>query len=160
MAKGKRSNGETAHLLDMSRSHLQRLMKDDDDLADLVGGQAKIEDIMLHLDSKKFGTEYSSTSDVETMKRRKFAEMKAAEQKALILEMERRQLERDLVPASDLMRVIGRAMQSIKNSMNNLPPKVRQAFQAAESAQAVEQMMHDIIQDSLEQATKQLEELT
>jgi len=155
----KRTVAETAHLLGISRGHLQRLMKDDDDLSELVKGEAPVEDIMLHLDAKKHGHEFHKTTDAETLKRRRFAEMKQAEQKALMLEMERREMERDLIPATDVRKSVSRVMQTIKNSFNNVPPKVRQAYQAASTPIEVEQLMHDVIREALEAATNQLEEL-
>ena len=160
MAKQRRTNAETANLLDMSRVHLQRLMKDDADLAELVNGQADVADIMLHLDARKHGAEFINCTDAETLKRRRFAEMKGAEQKALMLEMERRQMERELIESVEVKRILGRIVQTIKNSFNNVPPKVRQAYQGASTAAEAEQLMHDIIRDALNAASKQLDDLT
>jgi phage terminase Nu1 subunit (DNA packaging protein) len=85
--------------------------------------------------------------------------MKQAEQKAIMLEMERREMERDLMPAAEVQKTVGRVMQTIKNSFNNVPPKVRQAYQSASTASEAEQMMHDIIHEALEAATTQLQEM-
>jgi len=154
-----RTVAETAAEIGYSRGHLQRLMKDDDELAALVKECADIDDIMVHIYSNKNGHEYQTTTDAETMKRRRFAQMKQDEQKAAMLEMERRQMERELIPAVEVNKGIARIMQTIKNSFNNVPPKVRQAYQAASTAVEAEQLMHDIIQDALEAATRQLEGL-
>jgi len=73
--------------------------------------------------------------------------------------MERREMERDLIPATDVRKAVGRVMQTMKNSFNNVPPKVRQAYQAASSAIEVEQLMTEVIREAMAAATVQLEEL-
>jgi len=155
----KRTVAETARLLDYSRGHLQRLMKDDEDLAELVKSEADIDEILVHLSAKKYGHAYQNTTDAETVKRQRYARMKLEEEKALMAEMERREMERDLIPATDVRKAVGRVMQTMKNSFNNVPPKVRQAYQAASSAIEVEQLMTEVIREAMAAATAQLEEL-
>jgi phage terminase Nu1 subunit (DNA packaging protein) len=133
-------------------------MKDDATLRELVENSADLDDIRLYLDERRLG--FSNLDDKTVMRMRREADMLLAQERAALATIERKKAERELVESSEVVRVTGRCMQTLKNVLMNIPPKVRQAYQGAETPTQVEGMVTDIIHDGMVSACKQLEEIS
>jgi len=154
----KRTIQDKAEAIGVSRGHYHKMLREDPDFANLVEQGESDEKLLVYLTNREYDA--SGITDTDLMRRRKYADMRRAEEEAAIKEIERRVLERELIPEPELRKCIGRAMQVLKNECFGLAPKVRALLVEhikPAAATAIETEVNEIIRGALQKTTDTLE---